>query len=461
MNFTISLVLLFNFVALYLGDLGYPGYLFFSGVDAAICLWGYAVFLFRPEKSNLAVFCMTTLLAFYAVSTLSTELKALSNHGRSVAELEFYRQYALNYALAVVNLSAFVFMLLGRYNYPLVIHGDKFRRECLVFLYMLCIFAMYAFVSGQIKYAGVITIDETRSNKISAFASITVLALPALPAVLLREAMLATKKWEKTLCLWLSVFCMFAVFTMGRRLLMGSLLLGLFVWEAYVAPTLRINMVKKYLYYAVLGLFASFGYKLYYAMRLVGWMHPDAELYDQLMMGLDFMTSNGSELAAQLAENAEFRAYIIGYLSEIAEAVSKGRVTDGAAFWENLLIAIPSLFINKDGLESGEYVVTRFLAMWDTDYPSSFLSYGYADFGLLGVVLYTCFDYFSIYWFLRVIGWLNLGTASLFFILFALTSFQQIEGEFVYAVFLREGAILLILFLVIKHLGVLDVRKNA
>jgi len=461
LNFIITLVLLFNFFALYLGDLGYPGYLFFAGVDAAICLWGYCIFLFVPEKSSLAIFCMTTLLAFYAVSTLSTELKALSNHGRSVAELEFYRQYALNYALAVVNLSAFVFMMLGRYPYPLVIKGDQYRNECLVFLYMMCLFAMIAFASGQIKYAGVITVDETRSNKVSAFASVTVLALPVLPAILLREAMLAAKKWEKTLCLWLSVFCMIAVFTMGRRLLMGSLLMALFVWEAYVAPTLRISIIKKFIYYAALGLFASIGYKLYYAMRLVGWQHPEAQLYDQFLMGLDFMTSNGSELMAQLAENAEFRAYIIGYLSEIAEAVSKERVTNGAAFWENLLIAIPSMFINKDGLESGEYVVTRFLAIWDTDYPSSFLSYGYADFGLLGVVLYTCLDYFSIFWFLRIIGRLNLGTVSLFFILFALTSFQQIEGEFVYAVFLREGAILVVLFLAIKYLRVLDIRKNA
>jgi hypothetical protein len=450
-----------SFAALYLGDLGYSGYLFFSGLDTVICLWGYAVFLFRPQQSNLAVFCMATLLAFYGVSTFSTELKALSTHGRSAGELEFYRQYALNYALAAVNLSAFVFMLLGRYHCPLVIQGDKDRAACLAFLYVLCLFAMYAMVSGQIKYAGSVVMDASSSDRVSAFASITVAALPVLPAVLLREAMLAQKKWEKILCLGLGVFCLLAVFTIGRRVLMGSLLMSLFVWETYVAPTLNISKVKKYIYYAVLGLFASFGYKLYFAMRLVGWAHPDVDLYERLLLGFDYLSSYGAELAAQLVENAEFRAYIIGYLSEIAEASTKGRTTLGVAFWNELLNAIPSIFINKEGLESGEFVVTRLMGLEDTDYPTSYLSYGYADFGLLGVALYTCFGYFSLFLYIRTMRWLELGTVTLFFIIFALTNFQQIEGGFVYTNLLREGAILLVMFLALKFLSVLDIRKNA
>jgi hypothetical protein len=460
LSFIVSLVLFLSFAALYLGDVGYSGYMIFSALDIAVCLWGYAVFLFKPQQSNLAIFCTATLLAFYSASTFSTELKALSTHGRSVADLEFYRQYALNHALAAINLSASVFMLLGRYDCRLVVQGSKDRTVCLTFLYVLCIFTMYALVSGQIKYGGSVVMDATQNDRISAFASITVAALPILPPALLREAMLAQRKWEKLLCLGLGIFCLLAVFTIGRRVLMGSLLMSLFVWETYVAPTMSISKVKKYLYYGILGLFGSFGYKLYFAMRLVGWIHPDVELYDRLMLGLDYMSSNGAELAAQLAENAEFRAYIIGYLSEVADAVSKGRETLGLAFWDELLNAIPSLFINKEGLESGEFAVTRLMGLWDTDYPTSYLSYGYADFGMLGVALYTSFDYFSLFFFIRAIRWLDLGSVSLFFILYALTCFQQIEGGFVYSAFLREGAILLVMFFMLKYLRVLDIRKN-
>ena len=264
-----------------------------------------------------------------------------------------------------------------------------------------------ALLTDQMGYMGIVVNEG--NGQITALGSlahlISPIYLPIIVLVFFQEKVV----WKRIILILLFLFFISVTVILGRRVLFVAILLILIAFgigsnkNKYLLLTKKINI---FLGVTTLSLFAFFGSKFFYAMRLfhvsVG---EKVSLLEQLGGAISLLLSSTSNLSQEYFENIINRPFIISYLATLLASLDHHLPLFGYELANSFLVAIPSLlfprkFVNLPS--APEVFVHPYFGLPTYDGANTILTAGLDDFGLVGVILYPLLFIGIFYIFLNI-----------------------------------------------------------
>ncbi len=360
---------------------------------------------------NITVFSLFSLsiLSGYMIGPTVSIIYLFSTHRYSpvyfVGSFAFvgYKN-GLSYALASAYFVAALLTLVGSVSKPVFRMGWKQRKNAFdlsdrVLLFSLSIIVFAALWTGDFGYMGVVSGLSGRITVLGGLAGLILPALiPVFAYVVTKQIMTGALSWLYVVLLVLLTLIL--IITGRRELLFVSIISVIYI--AYAAPNVRrifsLKKVflnpKKFLAILAIGGVIFVGFYGFYALRVA-----DNQLGNKLVL------SSGVAESMQILQNGKQSFYsiasdeamtrsgtLIEYLGSLQVSSIK-RYLYGQCVLSSIINSIPSAILsNKRTLLrkypcTVEYINSRFNLL-QTDSPTTLLTTGYADYGVVGMLLY-------------------------------------------------------------------------
>lgn len=360
-----------------------------------------------PEQLNVFAFFYLAVMIGYILGPSVAILYWASNPNASVTAyvgpfaFAGYRD-CLSYSIMTAYIAGGLLVFVGALFRPIT-RIDRhetlvFGRADVAFLLVALVPVVAAIASGNLGYMGVVSGQE---GEVTAIGGISGLILPAIvPVLVYGIANQAEHIQRRIYYLILLVGTSLALAVMGRRYLIFSFFIA-FEFASMARPSIRkflrplglLANPKKTVLTAIVIAMVMGGMAGFTAIRVATEMlGDDSRLADRIKLSQSILCEGSDKLDTQLFDVAMARPGILpGYLGRLE--VSSGKLALGECLAYNSLNVLPRLlFRDKDlVLEkvrcTDESVNARF-GLPQIDSPSTVLTRGYADFGLLGALLY-------------------------------------------------------------------------
>lgn len=375
----------------------WPDLTVFVGASAIGFAAALAVLYFcidDPRQIRMSWLLATALLFAYDGGSFSTYLSASSTQDFEI--LTRQRPIALIcHALALVNILAGLMLIIGWVERGAVAAIGETGTDTW-FSFALCCCGLAAILAGylfgDLGYMG-IQIDE--AGRVSALGAIASLIEGPLAGVAGYLTARARRPSSRLFYAAVVMLVTLAVVPTGRRAIVLILLVAT-IGFALGGGLRRLSLGQKLAAIAVGGCFAYLTSSYFFALRLATWeLGTTAPLTDQLWLGLEFMVSPSlkERFSALYYDNIRERTFVLGYLSDLLEAVGSAGPLYGETLGYYLRLCVPSaLDPTKDQIiayQMVEALVHPKLGLPVIDEANTILTDGVTDFGITGAVLYS------------------------------------------------------------------------
>ncbi|MFC1789202.1 hypothetical protein ACFLZE_04740 [Thermodesulfobacteriota bacterium] len=312
-----------------------------------------------------------------------------------------YSQTIISYALLTVFISSVLLSAISRFEKPLHVSAylqESVSTRSLWLIGLSAVLIMIGLINGDIGYMGTYQISERR---ISPFGALCYIAIPPLTAIAigyLFSLPSALKKYRKFLVV-ISVFLVIALMPLGRRVLMYTIILAVFLIGPTLFESFRKKRIKMFhilgFALAILVIF-GWGFRTFYAMRmsiskLAFEKRPP--VIEIIPYTIDLMRDSYAmtELQEKLTDNISQRPFILSYLAGLIDAHTEKNTPFFGELRHALAMAVPSLLQpqkTRKMAPAAEDVIHPLLGLPVFDGPNTMLTAGLNDLGFIGMLLY-------------------------------------------------------------------------
>ncbi|CCD92766.1 membrane hypothetical protein [Bradyrhizobium sp. ORS 375] len=365
-----------------------------SFVGAAIGLVVLYVSIDGRDQMRISWLLATALLLAYDGGSVSTYLNAGSAQEFAILTKDRPIE-AICAALALVHVICGLLLLVGRWEASTSGGLADTTTDGWFSLLLACGglgLIVLGYVFGDLGYMGIQTDEAGRVSVIGAAASLIEGPLAGVAGYLTVRARQPLSRLFYAVVVMLVTL---AVVPTGRRAILLVLLVAT-IGFALGGGLRRLSLGQKAAAVAVGGVFAYVTSSYFFALRLATWeLGNGASLPDQLSLGLEFMMSSSlkERFSTLFYDNVRERTFVLGYLSDLIEAVGSSGPLYGDALEYYLRLCIPSVLDpNKDQIIAYQMVETLVhpkLGLPVIDEANTILTDGVTDFGLAGAFVYA------------------------------------------------------------------------
>lgn len=334
------------------------------------------------------------LLLAYDGGSVSTYLSAASAQDFAVMTKDRPIELICS-TLALVNIICGLLLATGRLESPVITAITETTEGDLVWPAISAIGLLLigvAYAAGDLGFQGIQPDQSGRVSALGAAANLTVGPLAGIAAYMLaKNRRFVPQVFNSTVLL----LTLLAVVPTGRRSIVLILIIATFGF-AFGGGLRRLSLPQRLLGALIGGGLAYVMSSYFFALRLAGWeLGNTASLSDQLSLGLEFMFSSSLQerFTTLFYDNVRERTFVLGYLADLMEAVSKSGPLYGEALLYYIRVCIPSVFDpDKDqiiALQMIEALAHPKLGLPIIDQANTIITDGLTDFGLLGASIYT------------------------------------------------------------------------
>lgn len=365
-----------------------------SIIGSAIGLAVLYVSIDGRDQTRISWLLATALLLAYDGGAVSTYLSASSPQEFEILTKDRPIEL-ISSALALVHVICGLLLLIGRLERPASAAILDSTADSWFSLLLACGglgLIVLGYAVGDLGYMGIQTDAAGRVSIIGAAASLVEGPLAGVAGYLAARGRQPLSRLFYAMVVMLVTL---AVVPTGRRAILLVLLIAT-IGFALGGGLRRVSLGHKVAAIAIGGLFAYVTSSYFFALRLATWeLGNTAALSDQLWLGLDFMLSPSlkERFNTLFYDNVRERTFVLGYLSDLINAVGSSGPLYGDALEYYLRLCIPSaLDPNKDQIIAYQMVETLVhpkLGLPVIDEANTILTDGVTDFGLVGAFLYT------------------------------------------------------------------------
>jgi hypothetical protein len=369
-------------------------------IGAAVGLWGLYFLLKHPTLIRFANVLGISLLLGYALGTSTSALASFISQGRfDPTANEFgllYRQADISYSLMFVVIASVLLFIVGAVERPVFStkpSPQDFTSPKTKFLLLVSTaIVLGAFALGDLDYMGTAV---SATGNITALGALSQLLAPVLLPLTIVCILQEKSRVPRVIYIVLVCVIALALFPLGRRVLIYSLVTCLF---AFVISGKRLSVrdSRKWLWIGIgapmlLG-FIVVGFYFFFALRLtVDTLGPGHSLPERVTYTLRVLQVGANNLGPELASNVASRPFILSYLAGVYAATNHHSLLMGQEVTYAMQNAVPSLlFPNKTSLlpAAQENFIHPALGIPVFDGPQSIVTAGLDDFGVLGLLGY-------------------------------------------------------------------------
>ena len=268
----------------------------------------------------------------------------------------------------------------------------------MVVIFLSTLLILFGLINGDLGYMGVYSITERR---ISPFGALCFIALPPLSiisniCVLWLPSHLG--KYRKALIVT-SVLLLIAIVPMGRRVLMYTLMLNLFLIGHWVK--VKIKFKKRRYPYLIAGVLSvaiifSWGFRAFFVMRLAvekAQFRERPPIMEIIPYYAELLQDSyaQAEINERLAQNISQRPFVLSYLAGLFSIHEQKKMPWFAELHYAITMSVPSALYHRKlqvQAASSEDLVHPMLGLPVYDGPSTIITAGLNDMGILGIIIY-------------------------------------------------------------------------
>jgi hypothetical protein len=375
---------------------------FVASVVAAAC--GAAIyFLLAVGKyqTKLTWILAGTLLLGYGAGTMNTMVSyALSGYDGLVAQ-GIPKQWVA-YGMLLVMAASAALLAAGYFEPPFISarHIVQMTWKQERFIWIAAAMVAVAYWHGDIGFEG--TAVESGTYRNSAFASV-VTGFPSLCLPLATIGIVQSAGRRRIRFIALALFMLLALFPMGRRALVYTVLVAVFSILRLSGWQPRLSTARMVQTAVALLVLASLSNLFFMALRLATYtvgprqsIYRNGSLMDAGPILIENLLTNQQGVLSKIAENLQNRTFLIGYLSLLAKGgdTPSPMLGSDAAFAAQ--ITIPDVFFSFFGVDktplrqinAEEGLANEHFGLPVADMANSILTAGVIDFGFPGVIAY-------------------------------------------------------------------------